>query len=294
LSVCVSFFSVVKMPRFEIQIVEAQGLPAADLNGKSDPYVEVCNSVGRQKTEVQKKTLNPVWRETKVVDVTNPMVDAVGFLVYDWDRLSANDIIAYGFMSMMAIPPTGVPVDLWIDLNKKGKKDKKKEKKDKKAAKTGKPPKPGVPGGRLHLIVRALDVVPMAAPMPGAPMPGAPMPAPMPGQPMPGQPYPAQPMPGQPMPPQPMPGQPMPPPGAPMMPPPGAPMMPPPGAPMMAPPPMMIPVAVPVPYCGLIPVGFQNKEGYLRPKKTTAEAAGHIAGKGAKKTLKVIGKILTS
>jgi len=281
------------MPRFEIQVIEAQGLPANDLNGKSDPYVEVCSAVGRQKTEVIKNTLNPIWRETKVVDVPNPMTDAIGFLVYDWDRMSANDIIAYGFISMLGLPPGGMPLDCWIDLYKKTKKDgKKSSKKEKKDAKSGKPPKPPTPGGRMHIIVRALDVppmpaAPMMAPMPGQPMPGQPMMAPMPGQPMPGQPMPGQPMPGQPMPGQPMPGQPMP--GQPM---PGQPMMAPmPGQPMMAP--GVRPLMVPVPYAGAVPVGFLNKCGYLRPKKTDAEVAGHVAGKGAKKTLKFIGKLLT-
>jgi len=283
---------LLKMPRFEIQVIEAQGVPANDLNGKSDPYVEVCSAAGRQKTEVVKNTLNPVWRETKVVEVTNPMADAIGFLVYDWDRMSANDIIAYGFISMLGLPADGMPLDCWVDLYKKNKKDGKKSKKDKKNAKSGKPPKPPTPGGRIHLIVRALDVPAMPAaapmpvqpmpgqPMPGQPMPGQPMMAPMPGQPMPGQPMMA-PMPGQPMM-APMPGQPMP--GQPMM----APM---PGQPMMAP--AMRPLMVPTPYNGAVPQGFMNKCGFLRPKKTDAEVAGHAAGKGAKKTLKFLGKLLT-
>jgi len=277
-----------EMPRIEINIIEAQGLPAADLNGKSDPYVEVCSASERQKTDIKKKTLCPVFNETKVVNVVDMMRDAIGFLVWDWDRMSANEIIAYGAISMIGLPPNGAPLDYWVQLYKKGKKDDKKEKKDKKAAKSGKPPSAKPPGGRLHIMVRLLDVPPMAA-MPMQPMPGQPMPgAPMPGQPMPGQPMPMQPMPGQPMPGQPMPGQPMP-----MQPMPGQPM---PGQPMMAAPTMMpgpMPLLVPQPYAGAVPVGFQNKVGFLRPKKTSAEVAGHVAGKGAKKTLKGLVKILT-
>jgi len=302
------------MVRFEIQLIEATGLPAADFGGTSDPYVEVCTNTERQKTQIIKKTLSPVWRETKTVSIVDPMKDAVGFLVFDWDRMSANEIIAYGYISLFNVPINGVPLDLWIDLYKKGgKKDKKKEKKDqKKADKTGRPPKPPTPGGRLHIIIRNLDAQPMPAqpmpaqpmpgqpmpaqpmpgqPMPGQPMPGQPMPGqPMPGQPMPGQPMPAQPMPGQPMPGQPMPGQPMP--GQPYYPPqpmPGQPMpMPMPGQPMLP----ANPLQIQNPYTGVCPQGFQIKSGYLRPKKTGAEVAGHAAGKGAKKTLKAIGHIL--
>jgi len=287
------------MPRYEIGVIEAQGLPSADLNGKSDPYIEVCSSV-RQKTEVKKATLNPVWRETKIVTVANPATDAIGFIVYDWDRLGANDIIAYGFISVIGVPPNGAPLDAWVALYKKSKKDQKKVKK----AKSGKIPKPGTPGGRLHLTVRALDPMPMAGPMPGQPPMGYP-PQPMPGQPPMG--YPPQPMPGQPpmgyppqgYPPQPMPGQPpmgyppQPMPGYPPQPMPGYPPQPMPGyapAPMAYP--GFTPLIVPSPYVGAIPAGFQNKSGFLRVKRTDAEVAGKVVGKGAKKTLKVLGKLL--
>jgi len=299
------------MPRVEITIVEAQGIPAADLNGYSDPFLEVCTSAERQKTAVVKKTLNPIWREVKTVQVSNPATDAIGFLVFDWDRVGANDLIAYGFISLIGLYPNGVPLDCWVDLFKKSKSAQKAEKKAAKANKGV--PKPGVPGGRLHIVIRALDFQP---PCPGVPpmMAAPPMMAPpgaYPPQPMPGQPYPPpgayppQPMPGQPYPPgayppQPMPGQPYPPGAYPPQPMPGQPM---PGQPMMAPPPMMAaaapapggprPLVVPVPYKGAIPRGFKNKSGYLRPEKTNAEVAGKVAGKGAKKTLKVLGKILT-
>jgi len=256
------------------------------------------------RNKVIKKTLSPVWRETKNISVMDPRKDAVGFLVYDWDAVGANDVIAYGFISVFNVPPTGVPLDLWIELYKKNKKDGKKAKK--KEVKSGKPPKPAQPGGRLHIIIRSLDVV--APPMPPQGY--------YPPQPMPGQPYPPQPMPGQPYPPQPMPGQPYPPPGQPYYPPqpmpgqpyppqpvPGQPYYPPqpmPGQPYYPPqpvpgrPPVMVnPLVVPTPYAGAPPIGFHNKCGFLRPKMTDAEAAGKVAGKAAKGTLKVLGKLLS-
>jgi len=280
------------MVRFEIQVIEANGLPVADAGGTSDPYLEVCTSAERQKTQVVKKTLSPVWRETKIVSVMDPRKDAIGFLVFDWDRMSCDDVIAYSFISVMNVPTTGMPLDVWIDLYKKSKKAQKQQKK---AAKSGKIPKPTVPGGRLHIIIRALDVTappPMAMPpqgyYPPQPMPGQPMP----GQPMPGQPYyPPQPMPGQPMPGQPMPGQPMP--GQPYYPPQPMPGQPMPGQPYYPPQPMSFNLQVPIPYAGAPPLGFQNKSGYLRPKKTDGEVATKVAGKGAKKTLKALGKFLS-
>lgn len=51
-------------PKMIISVVEAKDLMSADLNGKSDPFVEVVFMNKKQKTQVQKKTLNPTWRET--------------------------------------------------------------------------------------------------------------------------------------------------------------------------------------------------------------------------------------
>jgi len=317
--VCGSFIRLREMPRYEITVIEARGLPANDADGKSDPYIEVCSASERQKTATKKNTLDPVWNEIKVVSVADPMRDGIGFLVFDWDRLSANDIIAYGFIGLAALPPNGSPLNVWIDLYKKSKKAEKAQKSaEKKAPKTGKPPKPAVASGRLHLNVRLLDVQPMMAapmayppqpmpgqpygqpygqPMPGQPYPGQPYGQPMPGQPYPGQPY-GQPMPGQPYPGQPygqpMPGQPYPQPyGQPM---PGQPM---PGAYAAAPAPAKPlgagahPLVIQCPYTGAVPVGFKNKSGYLRPQKTDAEVTGKAVAKGTKKTLKVLGKILS-
>jgi len=109
----------------------------------------------------------------------------------------------------------------------------------------------------------------------------------MPGQPMPGQPYPG--YPPQPMPGQPMPGQPYP--GYPPQPMPGQPMMA--AAPVAAMPAGVRPLLVQTPYRGVIPSGFQNKAGFLRPKKTEAEVTEKALGKGAKKTFKALGKLLS-
>ena len=50
----------------------AQGLAAADSNGFSDPYVKIYllpdkSKHSKRKTEIKKKTLNPVYNETLIV-----------------------------------------------------------------------------------------------------------------------------------------------------------------------------------------------------------------------------------
>lgn len=47
-----------------VTVVEARNLPAADLNGKSDPYVQLTLKNVVHKTKVVKATLNPTWKET--------------------------------------------------------------------------------------------------------------------------------------------------------------------------------------------------------------------------------------
>lgn len=50
------------IPGFLVQLERAEGLPASDLNGKSDPYVVLRHGrVTKKKSSVRKKTLNPSW-----------------------------------------------------------------------------------------------------------------------------------------------------------------------------------------------------------------------------------------
>ena len=58
--------------KLRVTIHEARGLAAADSNGLSDPYVKTYllpdkSKHSKGKTEVKKKTLNPVYNETLLV-----------------------------------------------------------------------------------------------------------------------------------------------------------------------------------------------------------------------------------
>ena len=48
----------------QIEVISATGIPAADLNGKSDPYVVVKFGPRTLKTRSISKTLNPVWNQS--------------------------------------------------------------------------------------------------------------------------------------------------------------------------------------------------------------------------------------
>jgi hypothetical protein len=51
-------------PHIRIKICEARDLVALDMNGKSDPFIEINFQDQHATTKVIKKNLNPVWDET--------------------------------------------------------------------------------------------------------------------------------------------------------------------------------------------------------------------------------------
>eukprot|EP00164_Ancoracysta_twista_P009209 GFYU01013555.1.p1 GENE.GFYU01013555.1~~GFYU01013555.1.p1 ORF type:complete len:530 (+),score=138.25 GFYU01013555.1:166-1755(+) len=73
-----------------IHVVSAKGLPAADANGKSDPYCVLELGEETQKTKIIFKNLNPVWDESFLFEVADP-THALVFNMYDHDRLSEDD-----------------------------------------------------------------------------------------------------------------------------------------------------------------------------------------------------------
>lgn len=59
-----------------VRVLRATDLVAADLSGKSDPYVKLKASGKKAKTSVAKATLNPEWNETlelRVDDLSQPI-----------------------------------------------------------------------------------------------------------------------------------------------------------------------------------------------------------------------------
>ena len=80
-----------------VRLHRAKGLRAADRNGKSDPYVvaHLAGSKLKQRSKTVRKTLEPVWDEVLEFDctLTDLLAQQLVFKVYDWDRLSLNDLL---------------------------------------------------------------------------------------------------------------------------------------------------------------------------------------------------------
>ena len=96
-----------------VAVIQARNLKAMDLF-TSDPYVTMQGNRKTFKTQVVKKTLNPVWEEGFELDVTDPAAVVV-FQVWDWDFLSKDD-----FMGGVDIPlvdvADGLPHRKWYKL----------------------------------------------------------------------------------------------------------------------------------------------------------------------------------
>ena len=85
-----------------IFLQKARGLPAADSNGLSDPYVKLSTSFGAKKelrSKTIKKTLDPVWDETfEIADVVRRelLEGTLRLAVYDSDQGSWDDKLCIG------------------------------------------------------------------------------------------------------------------------------------------------------------------------------------------------------
>ena len=82
----------------QVTIEKAEGLPAKDFSGTSDPYVKVYLLPDRKtkhQTKVHRKTLNPHFNEN--FQFTVPYKDLVDrslqFNIFDFDRFSRHDVI---------------------------------------------------------------------------------------------------------------------------------------------------------------------------------------------------------
>jgi len=90
--------SKVEKNKLTITVVGAKGLKAADLNGKSDPYVVIKDVKGLNvpgssvKTKIKDKTLEPVWNETFEFPFSYALSKLV-FKVYDHDKFTEDDEI---------------------------------------------------------------------------------------------------------------------------------------------------------------------------------------------------------
>ncbi|KAK4042437.1 C2 domain-containing protein [Parachaetomium inaequale] len=98
--------SINNMGNLRVDVLDAQDLPAADSNGKSDPYAKFeLNGQEVFKTKTQKKTLNPTWSEFFNVPVPSRTAAKFKATVWDWDFADKPDFLGGADINLAQLEP---------------------------------------------------------------------------------------------------------------------------------------------------------------------------------------------
>ncbi len=98
--------SINNMGNLRVDVLNAQDLPPADANGKSDPYCKFeLNSQEVFKTKTLKKTLNPEWNEFFEVSVPSRTSARFKVNVYDYDFADRPDFLGSAAINLAPLEP---------------------------------------------------------------------------------------------------------------------------------------------------------------------------------------------
>ncbi|KAK8842498.1 hypothetical protein M9Y10_026089 [Tritrichomonas musculus] len=98
-----------------VRAIEARDLPKMDVIGKVDAYLKFKLSSDlehKQKTHVIKKNYNPVWNEEFHFKVDPSKNEVLHAELYDWDKVSANDLISTHDFEISSFQP-GRVIEIW-------------------------------------------------------------------------------------------------------------------------------------------------------------------------------------
>ncbi len=97
-----------------IKVKEAKGIPAADSNGKSDPYVVLTIGGQKKKTKIIHKTLEPKWYEEFRFDIDDSQ-HVLRFEVFDHDKFSKDDSLGHFELNLKT---ANVPIGQWTPFTR--------------------------------------------------------------------------------------------------------------------------------------------------------------------------------
>lgn len=111
--------SINNMGNLRVDVLDAQDLPAADSNGKSDPYVKFeLNDQDVFKTKVQKRTLHPAWNEYFETPVHSRTAGNFKATVWDWDFADKPDLLGSTKVDLAQLEPFR-PMEVKLPLDGK-------------------------------------------------------------------------------------------------------------------------------------------------------------------------------
>lgn len=98
--------SINNMGNLRVDVLDAIDLPAADSNGKSDPYAKFeFNGQDVFKTKTVKKTLNPTWNEYFEMPVPSRTAGKFNVKVYDYDFADKPDFLGGASINLEHLDP---------------------------------------------------------------------------------------------------------------------------------------------------------------------------------------------
>ncbi|KAK4049600.1 Tricalbin-2 [Microbotryomycetes sp. JL201] len=105
-----------------VELVGARGLPAADRNGKADPYaIFHLNGSRIFKSETVKKTLAPTWNESFECQVPSRVASDFVVEILDWDRVGSATRLCKAHIDLNSLEPLSLtemelPLEPFKDL----------------------------------------------------------------------------------------------------------------------------------------------------------------------------------
>uniref|UniRef100_A0A673FXM7 Myoferlin-like n=1 Tax=Sinocyclocheilus rhinocerous TaxID=307959 RepID=A0A673FXM7_9TELE len=79
-----------------------------------DPFLEVSFAGKKVCTKIVEKNANPEWNQLVHLQVKFPsMCECIKLTVFDWDRLSRNDVIGTTYLNLTKIASSGGEIEVW-------------------------------------------------------------------------------------------------------------------------------------------------------------------------------------
>ena len=100
-----------------LRAVEAQGIPKMDVIGTADPFLlfQLAPFPDKYQTRVIKQNPNPTWNEEFHIPFQPGKSAVLHMMLYDWDRVSANDLVSTRDFEIDKYEP-GKVIDEWYDF----------------------------------------------------------------------------------------------------------------------------------------------------------------------------------